>query len=82
MFVPRHRHRAGAGGKPAQVKIKPAIIMAVATAVVAGVASDLLHARALHGGSVKAVAFGLVIGIGAAALGLALARAIGRQPKG
>ena len=82
MFVPIHARRVRAAGKSVQNKVRPAVLAAVLTAVMAGMASNLLHARALHGGSVKAVAFGLAIGVGAAALGLALARAIGRQPKG
>jgi hypothetical protein len=79
MFVPIHPHKAGEAGKPAQVKIKPAIIMAVATVVAAGIASDALHAGSRGGGG--SWALGLAIGVGAAALGLALARAIGRQVK-
>jgi hypothetical protein len=54
--------------------------MAVVAAVAAGVFSDLLHAGAPRDGG-KGWAIGLAIGIGAAALGLALARAIGRQVK-
>jgi hypothetical protein len=79
MFVPIHPHKAGEAGKPAQDKIKPAIVMAVATAVGAGIVSDVLHAGSRGGGGSGAI--GLAIGIGAAALGLALARAIGRQVK-
>ena len=80
MFVPIHPRRSGTGaaGKSAQLKIKPAIVMAVATAVAGGIASDVLHAGSGGGGG-KGVAIGLAIGIGAAALGLALARAVGRQ---
>ena len=81
MFVPIRSRRAGVAGSSAQERVKPAIAVAVATAVVAGMASDFLHLRSLGGGSVKAAAFGLAIGVGAAALGLALARAIGRQRK-
>ena len=81
MFVPIHPRRTGAAGGNAQVKIKPAVVMAVATAVAAGTVSDVLHAGSRGGGG-SGVAIGLAIGVGAAALGLALARAIGRQPKG
>ncbi len=81
MFVPIHVPRRGAAGKPTQVKIKPAIVMAVATAVAGGIASDVLHSGASGPGGTGSIAVGIVIGIGAAALGLALARAIGRQAK-
>jgi hypothetical protein len=46
MFVPIHGRRRGASGGSAQVKVKPAVLMAVATAVAAGIASDVLHAGA------------------------------------
>jgi len=81
MFVPIHPRKAGAAGKPTQIKIKPAIVMAVATAVAAGIASDVLHSGASAPGGTGSIALGVVIGVGAAALGLALARAIGRQAK-
>ena len=50
-------------------------------AVAAGIASDAVHAGATTRSDSGAVALGVVIGIGAAALGLVLARAIGRQVK-
>jgi hypothetical protein len=79
MFVPIHPRVAGAAGKSAQAKVKPAIVMAVATAVAGGIVSDVLHAGSRNGGGGGAI--GVAIGIGAAALGLALARAVGRQLK-
>ena len=81
MFVPIHARRAATAGGRARVKVKPAVVMAVATAVAAGIASDVLHAGASARSDSGWVVLGVVIGIGAAALGLALARAIGRQVK-
>ncbi len=43
--------------------------------------SNLTRAGVSHGASGDGAAVGLAIGIGAAALGLALARAVGRQGK-
>jgi hypothetical protein len=80
MIVPIHALRAAAG-RGAQARVKPAVIGAVAAAVAVGMVSDLLHARAIGGGSAKTAALGLAIGIGAALVGFALARAIGRQGK-
>ena len=79
MFVPILARRVRAAGKSVQNKVRPAVLAAVLTAVMAGMVSNLLHARALGGSSAKAVVIGLAIGIGAALLGLALARVIGRQ---
>jgi hypothetical protein len=80
MFVPILPRRAGAAGTSAQVKIKPAIVMTVAAAGAAGIISDVLDAGS-RGGGWSGVAIGLAIGVAAAALGLVLARAIGRQVK-
>ncbi len=72
MFVPIHHiHRSR--GKSPQVKIK-AVLGAVVGALVTGVLS-----RVLHGGGPKAVVLALALGLGSAALGIALARRIGRQ---
>jgi thymidine phosphorylase len=50
-------------------------------AITTGIVSNLVQAGTRHSGGGIGSAIGLAIGIGAAALGLALARAVGRQGK-
>jgi hypothetical protein len=79
MFVPVHRRRSAAAGEKAKARPKPAAIAAAVTAVVAAMVSNLIHAGKPAGAGGAFVLIGLLIGIGAAALGLIIARAIGRQ---
>jgi hypothetical protein len=82
MFVPIHARRRGAADGSAQVRSKRAALVAiVGVATTTAMVSNLVQAGARHQAGGKGVAIGLAIGIGSAALGLALARAIGRQGK-
>lgn len=77
MFVPIHHiHRAR--GKSPEVKLK-AVATTVAGVIATGVVTNLVQAGG-HGAG-KAVGLGLALGLGCAALGLGVARAIGRQGK-
>jgi hypothetical protein len=81
MFVPIHhlphgpRHR---GGRNPQVRARAVLAAASGAVLTAGVSNALQGAS---GGSGHAMVVGLGIGLGSAALGLAVARAIGRQGK-
>jgi hypothetical protein len=81
MFVPAHRRRAAAAGKKSQVRSKRAALLGVVAAVTAAMISNLARAGASHRGGGNGTAVWLTVGIGAAVLGLVLARAIGRQGK-
>jgi hypothetical protein len=81
MFVPIHARRRGAAGGNAQVRSKRATLVAILGVVTTAMVSNVVRAGARGTDGGIGTAIGLAIGIGAAALGLALARAVGRQGK-
>ena len=79
MFVPLHRRRAPAAGcKPVRAARAGAVLAAVLAAIMTGLVGSILD-RNKHADSGDYILLGLVIAVTAVGVGVALAKAIGRQ---